>query len=106
VGYFFRLEPNETTTILPLRNTIVLDDRPVYLILYATGTRNHSSLATVQCAIGSVSVPVEYAGPSGAVPGLDQVNLRLTPALKGLGVANLVLTVDGIPANTVSVDIR
>jgi uncharacterized protein (TIGR03437 family) len=106
VGYFFRLEPNQTATIMPLRNTILLDDRPVYLILYATGTRNHSSLANVQCSIGSVSLPVEYAGPSGAVPGLDQVNIRLTPALKGLGLANLVLTVDGIASNTVSVDVR
>ena len=38
--------------------------------------------------------------------GLDQVNIRLTTALKGLGVADLVLTVDGIPSNTVSVNVR
>jgi uncharacterized protein (TIGR03437 family) len=105
-AYALRIEPNQTWTILPARNTIVLDDRPVYLILYATGTRNHSSVANVRCVIGGTSLPVEYAGPSGAVPGLDQVNVRLTSALKGLGVANLVMTVDGIPSNTVSVDIR
>jgi len=105
-GYGLRLEPNATGTILQLRNTIVLDDRPVYLILYATGIRNHSSLANVQCTIGATTLPVEYAGPSGAVPGLDQVNISLTSALKGTGVANLVLTVDGIFSNIVSVDIR
>jgi len=50
---------------------------------------------------------VEYAGPEGSgVPGLDQVNLRLTSALKGLGVANLVLSVDGVSSNTVTVDVR
>jgi uncharacterized protein (TIGR03437 family) len=93
--------------VLSVRNTIVLDDRPVYLILYATGLRNRSSLANVQCSIGGASVPLEYAGPEGSgAPGLDQVNVRLTPALKGLGVANLVLTVDGVSSNAVSVDIR
>jgi hypothetical protein len=34
------------------------------------------------------------------------VNVRLTAALKGGGIASLVLSVDGIPSNTVSIDIR
>ena len=107
IAYGLRLEPNGSTTVLPPHEAIVLDERPVYLILYATGIRNRSSLANVQVAIGGISVPVEYAGPEGSgIPGLDQVNLRLTPALKSLGFANLVLTVDGISSNTVSVDIR
>jgi uncharacterized protein (TIGR03437 family) len=106
VAYALRLEPNNTMTVLSVRNTIVLDDRPVYLILYATGIHNGSSLANVRVTIGGTNLPVEYAGPSGAVPGLDQVNVRLTSALQGTGVANLVLTVDGIASNTVSVDVR
>jgi uncharacterized protein (TIGR03437 family) len=107
VAYALRLEPDGKQTVLSVRNTIVLDDRPVYLVLYATGIRNRSSLANVQCTIGATSMPVEYAGPEGSgIPGLDQVNLRLTSALKGLGVANLVLTVDGVSSNTVSVEIR
>ncbi len=81
------------------------DNRPVQLILSATGIRNRSSLANVQCTIGGISVPVEYAGPNdNGVPGLDQVNLRLLPTIKG-GFADLVLTVDGIPSNTVSVNV-
>jgi uncharacterized protein (TIGR03437 family) len=103
-GYALRIE--QGWTILSVRDPIVLDDRPVYLILYATGIRNRSSRTNVQITIGGTNLPVEYAGPSGAVPGLDQVNVRLTPDLKGLGVANLVLTADGIPSNIVSVDIR
>jgi uncharacterized protein (TIGR03437 family) len=79
------------------------DNRPVQLILYATGIRNRSSLANVQCTIGGISVPVEYAGPNdNGVPGLDQVNVTLPPTLKS-GFADLVLTVDGRPSNTVSV---
>jgi len=79
------------------------DSRPVQLILNATGIRNRSSLANVQVTIGGISVPVEYAGPNdNGVPGLDQVNLSLIPNLEG-GFQDLVLTVDGIPANAVSV---
>jgi uncharacterized protein (TIGR03437 family) len=106
-AYGLRLEPDGKQTVLSVRNTIVLDDRPAYLVLYATGIRNRSSLANLQVAIGATNVPVEYAGPEGSgIPGLDQVNVRLTTAVKGTGVANLVLAVDGIPSNTVSVDIR
>ena len=102
LAYALRIEPDGQQTVLSVRNTIVLDDRPVYLVLYATGIRNRSSVANVQCTIGGMSVPVEYAGPNGSgIPGLDQVNVRLTSDLKGLGLANLVLTVDGIPSNTV-----
>jgi uncharacterized protein (TIGR03437 family) len=107
LAYALRLEPDGRSTVLSVRTTIVLDDRPVYLVLYATGIRNRSSLENVRCIIGGTSLPVEYAGPNGSgMPGLDQVNVRLTSDLKGLGVTTLVLMVDGIPSNTVSVDIR
>jgi uncharacterized protein (TIGR03437 family) len=107
IGYALRFEAGGRQTVLSLRNAIVLDDRPVYLVLYATGMRNRSSLANVRCSIGGIGVPVEYAGPEGSgIPSLDQVNIRLTAALKGLGVANLVLTVDGVPANSVAVNIE
>ena len=107
VAYALRFELGGKQTVLSIHDPIVLDDRPVYLILYATGIRNRSSVANVRCTTGGVSVPVDYAGPEGSgVLDLDQVNLRLTPNLKGFGVANLALTVDGIASNTVSVDIR
>ena len=107
LAYALRIEPDGRSTVLSVRNTIVLDDRPVFLVLYATGIRHRSSLSNVQCTIGGISIPVEYAGPNGGgMPGLDQVNVRLSSDLKGLGVTNLLLTVDGIFSNTVSVDIR
>jgi len=107
VAYALRSEPDGKQTVLSVRNTIVLDDRPVYLIAYATGIRSRSSLANVRTTIGGIGLPVDYAGPEGSgIPGLDQVNIRLTPAFKGLGLANLILTVDGIAYNTVLVDIR
>jgi uncharacterized protein (TIGR03437 family) len=107
LAYALRIEPDGRSTVLSVRTTIVLDDRPVYLVMYATGIRNRSSLENVRCTIGGTSLPVEYAGPNGSgMPGLDQVNVRLTSDLKGLGVTKLVLTVDGIPSNTVWLDIR
>ena len=106
-AYALRLETDGKETVLSVRDPIVLDNRPVYLVLYATGIRNRSSMANVRCTIGGISMPVDYAGPEGnSAPGLDQVNVRLTPALKGLGVASLVLTVDGASSNIVTVDIR
>jgi uncharacterized protein (TIGR03437 family) len=107
IAYALRFEPNGKQTVLSIRDTISLDDRPVYLVLYATGIRNRSSQANVQCTIGGISLPVEYAGPEGSgISGLDQVNVRLTSDLKGRGLADLALTVDGIPSNTVAVVIR
>lgn len=64
-------------------------------------------MTNVRCILGGIAVPVEYAGPEGGgVPGLDQVNVRLTTALKGNRDGHLVLTVDGVPANTVFVKVR
>src|SRR5262245_11937955 len=53
-----------------------------YLSLYGTGIAGRSSLDAVRCAIGGTSLPVGYAGPTGGWPGLDQVNVRLTAAVK------------------------
>jgi uncharacterized protein (TIGR03437 family) len=106
-AYAVRVEADGSQTILPAGSSIVLDDRPVYLILFGTGIRNRSSLANVRCTIGGISVPVEYAGPSGGgVAGLDQVDVRLTSDVKASRDGRLVLTVDGVPTNTVLVDIR
>jgi uncharacterized protein (TIGR03437 family) len=101
-----RIEPDGTRTLLPPGAAVALDDRPVYLSLFGTGFRHCSSLENVRCTIGGVNVPVEYAGPGGGVPGLDQVNVRLLSDLKGSRDGRLVLTVDNQPANTVWVDVQ
>ena len=81
-------------------------DTPVYVALYGTGIRNASSLANVQVTINGVSVPVSYAGPQPQYPGLDQVNIGLTLALRGAGESNVVVTVDGKASNTVTLNIQ
>jgi uncharacterized protein (TIGR03437 family) len=78
----------------------------VFLILYGTGLRNRSSLANVTCTIGGVSAPVLYAGESPGFVGLDQVNIGPLPrSLAGRGEVDVVLTVDGSPANIVRIRI-
>jgi len=48
---------------------------------------------------------VGYAGAQATFPGLDQINVLLDRALIGQGQLVLQLTVDGVPANPVVVNI-
>jgi uncharacterized protein (TIGR03437 family) len=81
-------------------------DTPVYLSLYGTGIRNRSSLDNVLVTINGISVPVLFARPQPTFPGLDQINIPLPLALRGSGVAAVVIKVDQHQANTVTVDIQ
>lgn len=81
-------------------------DTPVYLALYGTGIRNRSSVANVNVTIHGIRVPVLYAGPQPDFPGFDQVNVALTLNLRGSGESDVVLTADGQPSNTVTINIR
>jgi uncharacterized protein (TIGR03437 family) len=83
-------------------------DAPVYLTLYGTGIRNRSSLDLDHAfvSINGINVPVLYAGPQPDFAGLDQINVPLTPDLRGSGVAEVVLKVNQHQANTVTVDLH
>ena len=81
-------------------------DTPVYLSLYGTGIRSRSSLDNVLVTINGISVPALYAGPQPDFAGLDQINVPLPLALRGSGLANVVVKVDQHRANTVTVLIQ
>ena len=81
-------------------------DTPVYVSFYGTGIRNRSSLANIAMTINGISVPVLYAGPAPGFTGLDQVNAGLVLNLRGSGESNVVLTVDGQAANTVTINVQ
>ena len=72
----------------------------VYLSLYGTGIRHGAS---VTCTVGGVPVPVSYSGGQGSYPGLDQVNVPLGAALRGLGEVDVVVTADGKASNAVRI---
>ena len=78
----------------------------VFLELFGTGIRGRSSLANVTATIGGAAATVLFAGPQGQFPGLDQVNLSLPMSLHGKGETDLILTVDGVVANTVRVNLH
>lgn len=79
----------------------------VYLLIFGTGIRRHT-LNPVIVTIGGVKVPVTYAGPVSGFAGLDQVNIGPLPSSlsgTGKGDVGVVVTVDGVPANTVNINI-
>ncbi|MFN0110050.1 MAG: hypothetical protein ACKVZH_14440 [Blastocatellia bacterium] len=78
----------------------------LFLVLFGTGFRLRSSLAAVTLTIGGLPVGVQYAGPQGDFVGLDQVNALLPRSLAGRAEVDVVLTVDGKPANTVKLSFR
>ena len=45
------------------------------------------------------SLPVEFAGARGALPGLDQINVVLVPQLQGAGTVELTMIVNGRRSN-------
>ena len=80
---------------------------PTYLSFFGTGFRGANPVNVI-CTINGVRVPVEYAGPQGT-PGLDQINIRLLPGVRGqppffLGI--VTISIDGVPANGASLQFR
>jgi uncharacterized protein (TIGR03437 family) len=99
----FQCDANGRCTATPIDVGL---DMPVYLTFYGTGIRNRTALSKVTVTINGTSVPVLYAGPQPQYPGLDQVNVSLVLSLRGSGESNVVLTVDGQTANTVTINIQ
>ena len=84
-------------------------DTPVYLSFYGTGLRGRSSLGNVAVTIGNmmmqVTVQAIYAGPQPQIPGLDQLNIPLPLTLRGAGVVNVTVSVDGTESNPVLIQV-
>jgi uncharacterized protein (TIGR03437 family) len=73
---------------------------------YGTGIAGLSSQSNVTAQIGGVNATVAYAGTQTQFPGLDQVNLYVPKSLAGAGEVPVVLTVDGVTANVVTISIQ
>jgi uncharacterized protein (TIGR03437 family) len=87
---------------------IDLSDRPGASVveLYGTGIRGRNRLESVSATIGGVPAKVQFAGPQPQYPGLDQVNIELSPELRGRGEVDLILLVNGRPVNTVKLAVQ
>ena len=78
----------------------------LFLVAYGTAFRTNPGLSSASCTIGGDPAEVLYAGPQNELAGLDQANIRLLPALAGRGSVNVVLTVAGKAANTVTITMQ
>ena len=75
----------------------------VFLSLYATGIRNGSK---AEVTIGGVPMTTIFGpAPSSEFEGLDQLNVLLERVLIGRGLLQVVVTVDGLVANIVEINI-
>ena len=78
----------------------------LFLIPFGAGFRNRSSLSAASATIGGTAAEVTFAGAQGSLTGLDQANIRIPRSLGGRGAVDLLFTVDGRAANTVSINIK
>jgi hypothetical protein len=78
-------------------------DTPLFLALFGTGIRGGRN---VKVTVGGQSVPVLYAGPEVVFPGLDQVNIPIPLTLRGAGLVDVAVTVDGQTSNAAQVLIQ
>ena len=90
--------------IVPLAVNLGPAAQQVYLVLYGTGISGRSSLANVSVSIGSLSLPVAYAGTT-MEAGLDQINVLIPSSLAGSGNTTISVTVDGVVSNTAHITI-
>lgn len=70
------------------------------------GIRGNSGLANVVAEVGGVLAQVTYAGAQPQYDGLDQVDVFIPSSLAGAGVVPIVLSIDGVTANVVTVQIK
>ncbi|MBL8186373.1 MAG: hypothetical protein JNK38_00110 [Acidobacteria bacterium] len=78
----------------------------VFLLLFGTGIRNRSSLSAVTVQVGNVVAPLNFAGAQMDFVGLDQINALLPRSLAGQGDVDVVVSVDGLMANPLRVNIK
>jgi uncharacterized protein (TIGR03437 family) len=95
---------NSQGALVPAPINVGPGSQQVYLILFGTGVRNHTGAVTA--TIGTTTVPVAFAGAQGAYVGEDQINILLPQSLRGAGLVNLTLNVDGQVTNAVQIQIQ
>lgn len=79
--------------------------KPNFLVLYGTGLRRRSSMTNVRVMIGGVQAEVSFLGAHSRLVGVDQLNVKLPESLRGRGSVDVVVTIDGKTANTVTINI-
>jgi len=96
----------EQKKFVPVPIDLGPETEQVYLSLYGTGIRVLPSPEVATIQIGGIDAPVTYVGAQGYYIGLDQINVKLPRSLAGRGEVDVLLMVDGKPANPLKINIR
>lgn len=99
----FSRDPTDDCHAVPIALGV---DTPVDLSLYGTGVRNASSLESLSATGGNVQLQPTGGGPQPDTPGLDPVNVPLPLTLRGGGLVNVTVTVEGVISNSVQIRIQ
>lgn len=78
----------------------------LFLALYGGGIRGRTSLQSVSVRIADLALTPDFAGAQPEFVGLDQVNVELPRSLKGRGLVNLSVSVDGQVSNQVTLTFK
>ncbi|HEX4945111.1 MAG TPA: IPT/TIG domain-containing protein, partial [Blastocatellia bacterium] len=82
------------------------DSDKVFLVVYATGLRQHGDLRKVKLKVGETYLAADYAGQQGGYAGLDQINVLLPRSMMGRGTIPVEVLVNGLTSNQVKIQIR
>jgi endoglucanase len=82
---------------------IVFNGDTLYLDLFGTGFDAASGASGAKVLAGSVPLAVSFSGPQSQFAGEDQIVVTLPSSLAGAGVVTLTISVDGMPANAVTI---
>ena len=99
----FEPDPLNPSQFVPRPIDVGTDDRPAFLILFGTGM-SKAPAGSVRAIIGGVNFTVTPVAAPGFT-GLDQINVPIPTSLKGRGIVGTTITVNGIPSNTVNVNL-
>jgi uncharacterized protein (TIGR03437 family) len=76
----------------------------LFVSLYGTGLRR--APGALRAFAGGLPLVVQFAGAQGQYPGLDQINLEIPAALRGVGVVEIELEQEGTRSNRVVLSFR
>src|SRR5258708_7805218 len=105
-AYILSFQCTSATSCTPIPIDLGLPTHPLVLQLYSTRLRGPPGLDGVTCKIGSMTLPVSYAGLAPGSIGEDQANVVLPKSLRGAANQTASLTVDGQASNTATLTFK
>ena len=97
-----RVHPDGTYDYEGVASPIAFDGDNLYLLLYGTGFDGASANGTT-VTVGTTPTTVTYAGPAPGFSGEDQIDAQLPSSLAGAVSVTVIVTVNQVTANAVTI---